>query len=191
MGGLFQLMVLPKASAPARGPSSHQDRQLQPAPAPGSVVLMDPTPPPPGHLSSALGHAPTRAPLNSGTHASVCVACNRRGAARAQCLTDFKLDIELSAAYAPDYMMGAAISSGLHTGNTWSRYTRMYHETAQSHYVCPGAAPTHPVQVMVGGVVNPTCKDIRIAISMSAITRRDLRRPSHTGCMVGLTHRAP
>ena len=28
LGGLFQLMVLPKASAPARGPSSHQDRQL-------------------------------------------------------------------------------------------------------------------------------------------------------------------
>ena len=44
LGGLFQLMVLPKASAPARGSSSHQDRQLQPAPAPGSVVLRDPPP---------------------------------------------------------------------------------------------------------------------------------------------------
>ena len=46
LGGVFQLMVLPKASAPARGPSSHQDRQLQPAPAPGSVVLRDSPPTP-------------------------------------------------------------------------------------------------------------------------------------------------
>ena len=55
-------MVWRKASAPARGPSSHQDGQLQPAPAPGSVVRRDPPPPPsppaPGHLSSALGYAP-------------------------------------------------------------------------------------------------------------------------------------
>ena len=45
LGCLFQLMVLPEASAPARGPSSHQDRHLQHAPAPGSIVLS----PPPSH----------------------------------------------------------------------------------------------------------------------------------------------
>ena len=42
LGCLFQLMVLPEASAPARGPSSHQDRHLQHAPAPGSIVLSPP-----------------------------------------------------------------------------------------------------------------------------------------------------
>ena len=46
MGGLFQPMALSEVSAPARGrprtgagPSSHQDRQMQPIPAYGSVVL--------------------------------------------------------------------------------------------------------------------------------------------------------
>ena len=47
LGGLFQLMVLPEASAPAREPSPHQDRHLQHAPAPESVVLRKPPPPPP------------------------------------------------------------------------------------------------------------------------------------------------
>ena len=57
LGGLFQLKVLPKASARARGPSSHQDRQLQPAPAPGSVVLRDSSPPrpPPATCPPPLG----------------------------------------------------------------------------------------------------------------------------------------
>ena len=45
--GLFQLMVLPEASALARGPSSHQERHLQPTPAPRSVVLSPPLPQPP------------------------------------------------------------------------------------------------------------------------------------------------
>ena len=55
LDGLFQLMVLPKASAPARGPSSHQDRQLQPSPAPGSVVRRDPPPPLPATCPPPLG----------------------------------------------------------------------------------------------------------------------------------------
>ena len=73
-------------------------------------------------------------------------------------------DVELSAAYAPDYM-GAAVWSGLHTRDGWHNFARTCHDTALSHCVHPEAAPTHTVPVMVGGSERATCKDIRSGIS--------------------------
>ena len=55
------------------------------------------------------------------------------------CSPEFRL--ELSAAYAPDYM-GAAVWQGLRTRDTWCEYARTCHETALSHGVRSTSTPT-------------------------------------------------
>ena len=92
------------------------------------------------------------------------------------CSPEFR--IELSAAYAPDYM-GAAVWHGLHARDTWRKYARSGHETALSHGVRSTSIPTRAAPDMVGEVANTTCKDIRIGISASALVCRGLRQPSH------------
>ena len=89
-----------------------------------------------------------------------------------------EFDIQLAAAYAPDYM-GAAAWNGLHTRDGWYSFARTCHDTALSHCVQPKAALTHTVPVVVGGSERATCKDIRSGISASALVRRGLRQPTH------------
>ena len=92
------------------------------------------------------------------------------------CSPEFRL--ELSAAYAPDYM-GAAVWQGLHTRDTWCMYARTCHDTALSHGVRSTSTPTRAAPGMVGEVANTSRKDIRIGISASALVCRGLRQPSH------------
>ena len=54
------------------------------------------------------------------------------------CSPEFR--IELSAAYAPDYI-GAAVRQGLHTRDTWCMYARTCHETALLHGVRSTSTP--------------------------------------------------
>ena len=54
------------------------------------------------------------------------------------CSPEFR--IELSAAYAPDYM-GAAVWRGLHARDTWCMYARTCHEAALSHGVRSTSTP--------------------------------------------------
>ena len=86
--------------------------------------------------------------------------------------------IELSAAYAPDYM-GAAVWQGLRTRDTWCEYVRTCHEAALSRGVRSASTPTRAAPDMVGEVANTTRKDIKIGISASALVCRGLRQPSH------------
>ena len=92
------------------------------------------------------------------------------------CSPEFR--IELSAAYAPDYM-GAAVWQGLRTRDTWCEYARTCHETALSPGVRSTSTPTRAAPDMVGEVANTTRKDIRIGISASALVCRGLQQPSH------------
>ena len=92
------------------------------------------------------------------------------------CSPEFR--VELSAAYAPDYM-GAPVWQGLRTRDTWCAYARTCHETAPSHGVRSAAAPTRAAPDMVDEVAHTTRKDIRIGISASALVCRGLRQPSH------------
>ena len=98
------------------------------------------------------------------------------------CPPDF--DVELSALYAPDYV-GAAVLNGLHARDAWYSFARTCHETALSHRVRPGAAPTHTVPVVVGRSERATCKDIRNGIITAALIRRGLRQPLHAGGLHG------
>ena len=115
------------------------------------------------------------------------------------------LDVELSAAHAPEYM-GAAILSGLNSQHTWwsHRCTCHMHQTTavarkqrkqigyharrtrasataplHLHFVRPASAPTRAAPVTVGGAANSVGKDVRMGMSASALTRRGLRQPSH------------
>ena len=89
-----------------------------------------------------------------------------------------EFDVELSAAYAPDYM-GAAAWNGLHTRDGWYSFARTSHNTAPlSHRVCPEAALTHTDPFVVGGAKRATCKEIRSGISAAALVRRGLRQPT-------------
>ena len=92
------------------------------------------------------------------------------------CPPEFR--IELSAAYAPDYMR-AAVWHGLHARDTWCGYARTGHETSLSHGVRATSAPAGAAPDMAGEVANATRKDIRIGISASALVCRGLRQPSH------------
>ena len=89
-----------------------------------------------------------------------------------------QLRIELSAAYALDYM-GAAVWHGLRTRDTWCEYVRTCHEALLSHGVRSTSTPTRAAPGMVGEVANTTRKAIRIGISASALVCRGLRQPSH------------
>ena len=71
-----------------------------------------------------------------------------------------EFDVELSSAYATDYM-GAAAWNGLLTRDGWYRFTRTCHDTALSHCICPEAALTHTDPFVVGGAERATCKGIR------------------------------
>ena len=88
-----------------------------------------------------------------------------------------EFDVELSAAYAQDYM-GPAVWRGLPTRDTWCMYACTCHETALSHDVRSASAPTSATRDMVGEVTN-TCKDIRIGFSAAALVCRGLRQPLH------------
>ena len=57
-------------------------------------------------------------------------------------------------------------------------YARTCHEAALPHGVCSASAPTGIVQDMVGEAANTSCKDIRIGIRASALTRCRLGQPS-------------
>ena len=70
------------------------------------------------------------------------------------CLPEF--DVELSAAYAPDYM-GAAAWNGLHTRDGWYSFALTCHDTALSHCVHPEAALMHTDPFVVGGAERATC----------------------------------
>ena len=89
-----------------------------------------------------------------------------------------KFRIELSAAYAPDYM-GAAVWHGLHTRDTWCMYARTCHETALAHGVRSTSTPTRAAPDMVGEVANSTRKDIKTGINASALVCRGLPQTSH------------
>ena len=95
------------------------------------------------------------------------------------CSPEFR--VELSAAYAPDYM-GAAVWQGLHTRDTWCEYVRTCHEAALSHGARSTSTPTRAAPDMVGEVANTTRKDIRIGISASCAGAYGSRR---MGCMGG------
>ena len=90
------------------------------------------------------------------------------------CSAEF--DVELSAAYAPNYM-GAAAWSGLHPRDGWS--SLLFVDTALSRCVHPEAALTHTDPVVMGGSERASCKDIRSGISASALVRRGMRQPTH------------
>ena len=92
------------------------------------------------------------------------------------CSPEFR--IELSAAYAQDYM-GDSVGQGLRTWDTWCEYARTCHETALSHGVRSTSAPTRSAPDMVGEEANTTRKDIRIGISASALVCKGWRQPSH------------
>ena len=89
-----------------------------------------------------------------------------------------EFDVELSAAYAPDYI-GAAVWNGLHNRDAWYGFTRTSHNTALSHCVHPEAALTNTDPFVVGVAARATCKDIRSGISAAALVRRGLRQPTH------------
>ena len=91
------------------------------------------------------------------------------------CSPEFR--IELSAAYAPDYM-GAAVWQGMRSRDAWCEDARTCHETALSYDVRSASAPTRAAPDMVGEVAHTTLKDIRIGISASALVYRALRQPS-------------
>ena len=84
-----------------------------------------------------------------------------------------EVDVELSAAYAPDYM-GAAAWNCVHTQDAWYSFARTCHDTALSHCVHPKAAPTHTVPVVVGHSERATSIDIGSGNSASALVRRGL-----------------
>ena len=92
------------------------------------------------------------------------------------CSSEFR--VEVSAAYAPDYM-GAAVWQGLHTRDTCCMYAQTCHETALSHGVRFTSARTRAAPDLVGEVADATRRDIRIGISASALVCRCLRQPSH------------
>ena len=89
-----------------------------------------------------------------------------------------EFDVELAAAYAPDYM-GAAAWNGLHTWDGWYSFARTCHDTALSNCVHPEAALTQTDPVVLGRSKRATCKDIRSGSSASALVRRGLRQPTH------------
>ena len=102
------------------------------------------------------------------------------------CSPEFR--IELSAAYAPDYM-GATVWQGLHARDTWCVYARSCHETTLSHGVRSTSTPTRAAPDMVGEVAKTTRKDIGIEISASALVAAGACGSRHMGCMGGAAHK--